>query len=908
MNRIYKYPKLVVAAVGVLTIFFALQLPKARLDNNNFRFVPERDPARLESKRIDDTFGSQIFIMVGLERSAGTVLDAEFLKTLRKYVESLKAIPLVGDVTSIVSTDYITGSADAIVVEPLVPESFSGTPAEIAALRERLESWDLYKRALYSDDFSATQVLVPLETDAESAGSEASVDAYREVKRLANAAGFKSTRVYVAGMPVFSAAINESMTADLWVLIPLVAIAVLGVLFLSFRRIGGIVLPMLSVLVSSLWSIGAMALLDVKLSIMSTVLPVILVAVGSAYGIHVVSHYYDETAGDGDLSREEHERTVRAVMRKISRPVLLAALTTLSGFVSLCFTPVVPIAEFGAFASFGVLVAFILSVTLIPALLLLRGPARSAPRKTAGIDADALSKAMADGLTGAARKRRTTLFLAGAVVVLSLIGVSRLVIDNVMVEYFRADTDVVKADEFIRRQFGGSKSVSVVVSGENRGDVLRPDVLASMDGLNAYLTERVPEVGKTSGFSDLVKRMNQVLNADESPEGLAVRGASAATPAGEPAFGFGADSAAAEPAFGFGGDTAAAAEPAFGFGDAAPSAPAKADAAEEPSRVKKPSEPLDDLKLIALLSKAVASRSGASMSADELVAALKKAVNYQGAAYYEIPTDPARYGKKDAEGLRALVSGYLVLLSGDIASYADDPLEPRSIRTSVLLRTVGQQDTDHAIGLIRSYAAERFPKDVKVVIGGVAMVEEALNRLVVQSQLQSVAFSLFMVFLILSVYYRSAVAGLIGLAPLTVSILVNFGVMGALGIKLNIGTAMIASISVGIGIDYIIHYLSAYHHEHLASGGTGDFMRRTFLTSGKAILFNALSVGAGFAVLAFSRFTMLAYFGMLVALTMATSSLVSLTLLPVLLSVLNPAFIRRRMPFDDTENATEASK
>ena len=176
-----------------------------------------------------------------------------------------------------------------------------------------------------------------------------------------------------------------------------------------------------------------------------------------------------------------------------------------------------------------------------------------------------------------------------------------------------------------------------------------------------------------------------------------------------------------------------------------------------------------------------------------------------------------------------------------------------------------------------------------------------------QSQLTSVVLSLVLVFLILSIYYRSAVAGLVGLAPLSVSVLANFAIMQAAGIKLNIGTAMMASINVGIGIDYIVHYMAAYHREYLAGGGGNGFLRRTFLTSGKAILFNAASVGAGFAVLVLSRFNMLADLGLLIALAMASSALVSLTVLPVLLSVADPAFIKRPLPADRTRTPSEVS-
>jgi predicted RND superfamily exporter protein len=103
---------------------------------------------------------------------------------------------------------------------------------------------------------------------------------------------------------------------------------------------------------------------------------------------------------------------------------------------------------------------------------------------------------------------------------------------------------------------------------------------------------------------------------------------------------------------------------------------------------------------------------------------------------------------------------------------------------------------------------------------------------------------------------------------------------------------MVASVSVGIGIDYTIHYIEAYKREYSASGGKGDYLRRTFATSGKAIMINAVSVGAGFAVLLLSQFVMLEHLGLLIALTMATSAFVSLTVIPVLLLIFKPKFIQ----------------
>ena len=892
MEKLFKRPWVIVALIGAITVFFALQLPRASVDNNNFNFVPRKDPARLASSRVDGTFGSQILILVGLERRYGTVLDADFLAKLRDYGEKVQALDIVDSVMSMIDMDYIDGQGDAVVVEPLVPEGFTGNPAELEALRERLASWDLYRRSLVSDDLRATQVVIALSVSAEEAGNPETLAAYKEFRRLAYAEDFQGTAIYVAGLPVVSDAVNGATRRDLFFLVPLVILVVVGVLFFSFRRLGGVLLPLLTVLVATIWAMGAMPLLGVKLSIISTVLPVILVAVGSAYGIHVVSHYYDEMAVRPGIDRAQHRALVLAILRKVGWPVFLAALTTLAGFVSFCVTTVVPIFQFGIFSSFGVFAAFAVSMTLIPALILIRGPQRPTrsrimkgwARREDG--EDGLGTAIADLFMAATRKRRSIIFVCLLVAVVSVGGLSRLVIDNVLVEYFKPDTDVALSDRFIREEFGGSKSVSVVVSHPEPGEVLRPDVLGAMDGLGAYLAEKVPEVGKTTSFTDLVKRINQVLNADAPPGGL--------LPAARTAAADGAGAAAEEeaaPAFGFGfGGFVVEGEAETGHG-----------AAPVPGPVQPRAEALDAKALAALLDKALASGSLGGDSAEDLVEGFRRAVNYKGAAYYEVPTDPARYGKTSPGELKALVSNYLVLLSGDIGSFADDPLEPTAIRMNVQLRTVGQRDTDRAIAAIRDYAAANFPKDVKVEVAGTALIEKSLNLLVVQSQLWSVALSLLMVFLILAFYYRSALAGLIGLAPLAVSVLINFAVMGFAGIKLNIGTAMVASITVGVGIDYTIHYMAAFHREYLLTGGEGDFMRRTFLTSGKAILFNAASVGLGFAVLAFSQFNILASLGLLIALTMATSSLVSLTLLPVLIDMIRPAFITRPLPYDRAE-------
>jgi predicted RND superfamily exporter protein len=879
MKKFFKYPWLILAVIAVITLFFAFQLPRVELDNNNIRFVPADDPARITSSHIDETFGSSVFILVGLERKYGTVFDSAFLNRIRDYVAQIEQISMVGTIYSIVNADYISGDGESIFVDPLVPGDFTGTGEEVAELRKKLLSWGLYEDALISDDFTATQILVPLNLTEENYGSSEMVREYLQVRDIAKSSFAGMADVYVTGIPIIAATINEAVVQDIRLMIPLVTLVVIVIVFIPFRRLGATVLSLVSVLVAVIWSIGAMPLLGFRLSVISTVLPVILIAMGSSYGLHVVIHYIEDRGlGGASMTAREHWELVLSLIRRTGKPIFLAALTTFASFVSFCFTRVVPIREFGFFASFGVMVSFIITMTLIPALLLIRGPkplgefhaAHGGSTLIPGKNDTARSK-MAGFFTALSSRRGAVLCGIIVVLIFSVYGASKLVIDNVMVEYFKSSSDIYRSDKFIRDKFGGSKIISVVVEAESSDILLHPDTLAALDGLERYLEYQVPEVGNVMGFTDLIKRVNQVLNIGESPDGVARTGSSGA------GLGFwdfdsgdwdAADSGEGEEPSQDSGREEGYAGPGFD-GDRAYSI----------------------AEITELLDRASKNGMYQPLSVNDLVREFERLTNYEGYSYYEIPQDPARYGKAGKEELAQLISGYLVLLSGDISNYANDPLEPTSIKTTIQLRTMGQEDTDRGTQAIYRFVEANFPKNVRVTVGGSALVEGATNTLVVQSQLVSVIISVIAMFIIMSISYRSLAAGCISVVPLSILILANFAIMGYLRIKLNLATAMISSVSIGVGIDYTIHFIEAYKREYKRSGGVGNFLKQAYYVSGTAIVVDTLSVGLGFAVLWFSNFIMLRDFGLLVCLAMIISALSGLIIVPALLGTFKPKFI-----------------
>ena len=276
----------------------------------------------------------------------------------------------------------------------------------------------------------------------------------------------------------------------------------------------------------------------------------------------------------------------------------------------------------------------------------------------------------------------------------------------------------------------------------------------------------------------------------------------------------------------------------------------------------------------------------------DIVLELERQLNFNGIDYYEIPYDVAKYPVASRDELGDLVTQYLYLLSSEqIQRFANNMTMPTSIRTQVQLRTHSTDDTEAIIKDAQAYAAKYFPEGYKLEATGNGEMEYMMTKMVVDSQTTSIALSLIMVFLIIALSFKSPWAGIIGAIPLGLTILLNFMVMGYAGIALDLCTSIIASVAIGVGIDYTIHFMETYRAQRALTDDLEEVTKRTFKTSGKGIITNAIAVGLGFCVLLFSKFIILRYIGALVAVVMFTSSTLSMTIIPGLLNAFDPKFM-----------------
>ncbi len=186
---------------------------------------------------------------------------------------------------------------------------------------------------------------------------------------------------------------------------------------------------------------------------------------------------------------------------------------------------------------------------------------------------------------------------------------------------------------------------------------------------------------------------------------------------------------------------------------------------------------------------------------------------------------------------------------------------------------------------------KKRPQGMFPLVGGFVDLLSELVDAIINGQVVSLSLSLLLVSLLVMLLFRSVVAGLLAVIPLSLSMLLLFGLMGYLGIELNIATAMLSSIMIGVGVDYTIHFLWRYRVERRAGRDPAEAVRITLTTTGRGIVFNALSVMVGFVVVLSSSFMPVKFFGFLVIVSIGTCLLGALWLLPAVCLILRPKFL-----------------
>jgi predicted RND superfamily exporter protein len=546
-------------------------------------------------------------------------------------------------------------------------------------------------------------------------------------------------------------------------MVPIVLLVIGVVLFLLLRSYRATTATLVSVFISSIWAFGLMSVLNVPIYSVSTMIPVMLIAIGVAYGVYFYNHLAQFYEKQPEATRSA---AVMYVIKVLITPLAMAAFTTIIGFISLLSSQFYPIKYFGIFTAVGILVAFLLALTFLPAMVIIFGykPKIKKVKKTSLQKNDTWER-----VTNWLLLRKKAIYISVVVVlIISGIGIQKVWINSSFLSNFEKNSDIVLTDKFVNSKFGGTSTLNVILESDEQSAFKQPANLILIDQMQDE-TEELALVGNSFALTDYIKRMNKVMNADE----------------------------------------------------------------EE---------------------------------------------------FYSIPSD------------NEMIAQYLLLyeMSGDPQNL-ERVINYDYNRTNITFQLKGDDSKtiNEALSVIKQFEDRLNEKGITINYAGSGYKALVFTDLILEGQIMSIAISLVLVLILLTIMFRSFKAGLIGSIPIIITATFSFGVMGLLNIPLSTTTALLSSIAIGIGIDYAIHFMQYYKVNTKESGDKLSGLYATMNQTGKAILFNAVVVISGFMVLLFSVFPPNRKLGALVSMNMFTSLVGTLTIMMVLVYSYN-VFIKKK--------------
>ena len=514
LGRVLTHPRTTLAIVFAATVLSALLMidvrtgqPRIDIDSSTDSMLPKHDEGRVYFERIKSLLDSGETTLVAL--SSDDVFTAESLQRIQAISERLEGLEQVERVSSLSTALNIRGEDGSLLIEPFfedVPEDAAG----LADLRRRALSDPIYAGNLVSKDGRVSVIAVTLLDLPEKEIQDSGID--ERIQRIAKEEK-GNLEVWVAGGAHVKAEMHRLMLRDLGVTTPLSVLVMSLVAFLSFRTVRGVLIPLLTAGISILITMSFVAVVFEQLNQITIAAPPIMLVVGFAYSIHVLSAYYDAIRLGSESS--EHPTTPAEVaISEVATPVLFTGITTAAGFFSLMTSPLEAIVQFGAFCGVGVMVTVVVTLTFAPALL----QVLAVPKKVSERKGKDVLDALFEDIARFDLQNGRGILIAGAIVaVVAFAGMFLIEVGTDMVSNFKRD-NVVRSDfESVNDHLEGANAFNVIIETTAESAFKEPANLRVLEKLQAWLAEQ-PEIGGSTSLADYVKVIHQGLQDGSKEE------------------------------------------------------------------------------------------------------------------------------------------------------------------------------------------------------------------------------------------------------------------------------------------------------------------------------------------------------------------------------------------------------
>lgn len=478
------HPVKVILAIVAVTLFFAWHIPHLSFKTSVYDLVIEDLPETERHKTFKKIFGSDEIIRIVIKsKNIFDTITFHKIEALAETVSEIKGVRRVISLPDVKKAIDISGK--------WTTEEFAAVVAPI----------DLFQRNLISADQKTTAVTLVLTNEANK---ENVIQAVNEI--IAKAPGDIS--LYQIGMPLVSQALTNFTQMDFFRLPPITFLIIAIILFILFRNLVCVFIPLACVSFSLIWTFGFMSLTGTPLSMITVIVPVFLIAVGTAYCLHISTEYLESTK-QTDTSIDAAVSTFSS----ITFPTVLAVLTTVIGLGSLLVNRITAIREFAIFSIIGIISLLVIVLTLFPAVLSLI-PVSAKKEKDHFRTWHILDRFLAWVVRLDLHHQKITLPIIIVITVICFIGIFFIRVETNPVEFFKENIPVSQNFHDIYKDLSGSFPINVIMESKEEDYFEKPEHVAEVERLQKYLNT-LPGVDKTISFADYMKLVNYALNRFE---------------------------------------------------------------------------------------------------------------------------------------------------------------------------------------------------------------------------------------------------------------------------------------------------------------------------------------------------------------------------------------------------------
>lgn len=505
---------LVIITAALVIGATAFSLPKLTKDTSADAFIDPESPALVYKERVEQVFGLTDPIVVAvINKSEDGVFHTDNLALVESLTSNIKELKQVDPdrVVSLATENNIVGTPDGLIVEGFLDkktEHFKGalgTTERASEIRDAIREFPLYQGSLVGREGTATLIVAEILNEDDA---QATYDAVVDI--ASQAVVPEGTEIHIAGEGAVAGYLSTYIDKDASRLNPLAGVIITIVLLLAFLSLRAAILPNVVVAATVLGSFGLMAASETSFYVITNGLVVNLIGISVADSIHILSAYYSILRDDPDIDKKA---AVKLAVSKMWRPVTLTSLTTIAGFLALSASSTMPpIQAFGLFGALGVALAWMYSLTLLPALLTIWPtkriplPFRSATTRVS------FSERLMTGVGRSVLGAPTAVIgLSAVILAVAVFGAMLVVVDEDRIENFQSTEPVYLADKAINATTDGIYNLDILVETQSAGGLYDPETLQRIEALQDYI-ETLPSVGGTTSIVDYVKQLHRSVN------------------------------------------------------------------------------------------------------------------------------------------------------------------------------------------------------------------------------------------------------------------------------------------------------------------------------------------------------------------------------------------------------------